>query len=385
MLLTAVVRASRVFSILGVLLFGGTAGAQLAIQSTFNPSNAADLCGVAVDHATGEVWLYGCSSTEVQRYSSSGAFLAALPRPGESANDVDVDFSPVGFTLDATPIPAGTLLFINGETALAEIYALDKSAGTVIESLNTAFGASHVVGGAFHPDRRTMFLLQDNVPAAADRNRIAEIDPATGSVLSSFQISSFSVSYGDLEVCASTGNLFVVSSLQTSIAEFTPAGTAVATYPLPVGVATLSGIGLNDSTGEAWVSSTNGNVWRLSGLPCPACAPALTVAKAAGELRVTWPGLATGTPVDLVKGDLQTLRATAGDLTAALDAVVPVSDVCVGNDVEAGMVIDDGLDPPSNAGRFYLGRCKGGTYDSLAPSQVASRDSGIAAAAGACP
>jgi len=89
--------------------------------------------------------------------------------------------------------------------------------------------------------------------------------------------------------------------------------------------------------------------------------------------------------VDIVKGDLQTLRATAGDLTAALDAVVPVSDVCVGNDAEGGMVIDDGLDPPSNAGRFYLGRCNAGTYDSLAPSQVASRDSEIAAAAGACP
>ena len=89
--------------------------------------------------------------------------------------------------------------------------------------------------------------------------------------------------------------------------------------------------------------------------------------------------------MDLVKGDLQTLRATACDLTAALDAVVPISDVCVGNDVEAVMVIDDGLDPPSIAGRFYLGHRKGGTYDSLAPSQVASRDSEIAVAAGACP
>ena len=383
--LARVARPLRLLSILGVLASGGSAGAQLVIESTFNPSSAVDLCGVAVDSATGDVWVYDCLSADVQRYSSAGAFLASIPRPGESANDVDVEFSPVGFTLDATPVPPGTLLFINGETGPAEIYALDKSTGTVVETLNTAFGASHVVGGAFHPDRRTVFLVQDNVPAAADRNRIAEVDPTSGLVLSSFQIPSFPVSYGDVEVCASTGSLFVVSSIQTSIAEFTPAGTIVGTYPLPAGVVTLSGIGINDGTGEAWVSSTNGNVWRLSGLPCPACAPALTIAKAAGEVRIAWPGLAAGTPVDIVKGDLQTLRTTAGDFTVALDAVVPAADVCVGNDATAGLVVDDGSDPPSNAGRFYLGRCQGGTYDSLAPSQVASRDSEIKAAVGSCP
>ena len=42
MLLTGVVRAFQVLSIPGVLLFGGTAGAQLAIQSVSRPSAASD-------------------------------------------------------------------------------------------------------------------------------------------------------------------------------------------------------------------------------------------------------------------------------------------------------------------------------------------------------
>lgn len=385
MRLASIIRPFRNLSILGALAVGGGAEAELTIQSTFNPSNAAGLCGLAFAATTGEVWVYDCSAADVQRYSGTGTFLATIPRPGESADDVDIEISPEGFTLDTTAVPPGTPLFVNGESGTADVYALDPSTGAVVETLNSAFGASHVVGGAFHPIRNTLFLVQDNVPAAADRNRIAEIDPATGTVLNTFQIPTFSVSFGDIEVCASTGNLFVVSSVQTSIAEFSPTGALVATHPLPAGVVTLSGIGLDDITGEAWVASTNGNVWRLSGLPCLPCAPGLAVAKAAGQVQVAWPGVAAGIPVDLVKGALPALRAAAGDFTAALDAIAPDSDVCVGDNVVTGMVVDNGPDPQASAGWFYLGRCHGGTYDSSAPDQIGGRDAEIASAAGSCP
>ena len=169
----------------------------------------------------------------------------------------------------------GTLLFVNGETGAAEIYAVDKQTGTIIDTLATAFGVSHVVGGAYHPERNTFFLVQDNVPGTADQNRIAEINPSDGSVINTFQITaSFNVSFG--EVCASSGNLFVVSSVETRIAEYTPVGALVQYHALPAGVSSLSGIGLDDLSGEAWVSGTGGGVWRLGGLPCqPTALPLL--------------------------------------------------------------------------------------------------------------
>ncbi len=247
------------------------ASAQLTITGQFDPSASSDNCGLGFDSSAGEVWVYGCSGATVQRYSTAGVPLSSVPRGGESANDVDVELSTKPFTLGATVLPPNALLFINGETGPADIYALDKTTGAVLSTLNTSFGVSHVVGGAYHRARQTLFLVQDLVPAAADENRIAEINTTTGAIVSTFQITStFTVNFGDLEVCNSTGNLIVVSSDETDIAEYTPTGTLVQYYPLPVGVSSLGGIGIDESTGELWVASSagGGDVFRLSGGPC---------------------------------------------------------------------------------------------------------------------
>jgi hypothetical protein len=248
-------------------LGASSARAQLAVLDSFNPSSASDLCGVGWDPSTRNVWVYGCSAADVQRYSPSGVFQNAVARPGESANDVDVELAPESLVLNATTLPKGALLFVNGEVGVAEIYAVDKATGAVLATLPTAFGASHVVGGAYHRARDTFFLVQDRVPA--DANRIAEIERATGAVLGSFVIgASFDVNFGDVEVCTATGNLLVASSIEARLAEFTPAGVFVAYHALPIGVTGLSGIGIDDATGDLWVSGTGGNVWRLGGGPC---------------------------------------------------------------------------------------------------------------------
>jgi len=261
-------------------LSGQAARAQLAIASQFDPSGIGSICGLGYDAGTGGLWVHGCFGADVQRYSTSGVFQSAVARPGESANDVDVEVSAGAFTLGATVVPKYSLLYVNGESGVAEVYALDKTTGSVVSSLVTAFGASHVVGGAYHRSRQTLFLVQDQVAAAADRNRIAEIDPQTGAVVGTFQIgATFSVNFGDVEVCNATGNLLVVSSDENRIAEYTPAGALVQYHPLPTGVSSLAGIGIDDATGELWVasSSTAGQVWRLSGGPCGATpVPALS-------------------------------------------------------------------------------------------------------------
>jgi len=67
-------------------------------------------------------------------------------------------------------------------------------------------------------------------------------------------------------VSAATGNLLVVSSIENRIAEFTPGISLVRYLPLPASVTSLSGIGVDDTTGHLWVTSTNSTVWRLGPL-----------------------------------------------------------------------------------------------------------------------
>lgn len=270
-----------VLALVLVLAASGAARAQLTIAGQFDPSGTSDNCGLGFDSAAHEVWLYGCSGANVQRYSTAGVLLSStVVRPGESANDVDIELSTAPFTLAATVVPSNALLFINGESGVAEIYALDKTNGAILSTLNTAFGASHVVGGAYHRIRQTLFLVQDLVAGATNGNRIAEVSPQTGAVLNTFQIATtFSVNFGDLEVCNSTGNLIAVSSDENRIAEYTPTGTLVQYYPLPVGVSSLAGIGIDESSGDLWVASSagGGDVWRLTGGPCAATpVPALS-------------------------------------------------------------------------------------------------------------
>src|SRR5690606_32445239 len=143
--------------------------------------------------------------------SQDGEELGSVPRPGESANDVDVTFTREQIDLGGTTLPAGTLLFINGESGPAEIYTVNKEDGNGGVTLSTGFANSHVVGGVCHPGRSTFFLVQDNVAGTATGNRIAEVDPVAGYTMQTFSVSdSLSVSNGDVDVSSVTGNLFVV-------------------------------------------------------------------------------------------------------------------------------------------------------------------------------
>lgn len=219
-------------------------------------------CGLAFDPVANEVLAYGCNATTISRYSTAGALLGTIARPGEAADDVDLDVVSAAFTLGATSIAAGTLLVTNGETGVADLHANGAM-------LATQFGASHVVGGALHAGRGTIFLVQDRVAGATEGNRVAEIDPATGAIASSWQTpAGYIVNYGDIDVCQSTGNLFLVSNMETTLLELTPTGTLVAEYALPAGSSDGSGLAIVDGTGTAWIGTPSGTAFQLSGLPC---------------------------------------------------------------------------------------------------------------------
>jgi hypothetical protein len=206
-------------------------------------------------------------------YDLTGAPLSTVPRPGESANDVDIDVAPTAFVMAGVEVPAGTLLFVNGETGVTEIYAIDPETGTVLATLITNFGASHVVGAAYHPTLDRYFAIQDRVPGATDGNLVGVLDSQTGMVTSTWSVvPNFDVNYGDIDVCLATGNLMLVSSNETTIGEFTTDGAFVRTHALPDGVGGLAGIALDDASGRVWVVSNSGGVWSFDGGPCSSAA-----------------------------------------------------------------------------------------------------------------
>lgn len=226
------------------------------------------LCGIGVDPIDDRVWVYPCSGATLHAFTPAGVADGTLARPGEAANDVDVAFAPEAATIGAASVAAGDMLFVNGETGVAEVHLPETAAAT---ALVTTFGASHVVGGGYHPGRDTLFLVQDRVPVTGG-NTIAEVDRVTGSVITSFStLPAFDVNYGDLEVCATTGHLFLVSDVEATIAELSPTGALIAEHALPAAVMAPSGIALTHD-GAAWIAGTGGGVWRVDGVPC---APAL--------------------------------------------------------------------------------------------------------------
>ncbi len=84
---------------------------------------------------------------------------------------------------------------------------------------------------------------------------------------------------------------------------------------------------------------------------------------------------------DIVSGDIELLRAGAGDFEHSGVA-------CLGDNVTALEMVDSGL-PAAAGGFYYLARAMGcgsnGTYDSSGSTQQGSRDAGVDAAMATCP
>ena len=225
--------------------------------------------GLGFDQVSDTIWTFG--GTTFRQYDRDGNLLVTLtPEAGESANDADLDFSTVDMSLGGVDIQAGTILFTNGETDVADVYAIGID-GTIFSTLNTEFGASHVVGSAYSETRGTLFLLQDNVPTAELDNRVAEIDVDTGEVINTFDLddleNSYDIFFGDLEVDNATGNLLITSSSEDEILQLTPEGEELSRLVIADGAEGSlggSGIALDEVRSELYVQDSSGRVFRYS-------------------------------------------------------------------------------------------------------------------------
>ncbi|HJQ99462.1 MAG TPA: FG-GAP-like repeat-containing protein [Candidatus Polarisedimenticolaceae bacterium] len=117
-----------------------------------------------------------------------------------------------------------------------------------------------------------------------------------------------------------------------------------------------------------------------NGFVAPSGAPALATSKSGVTIGLSWPGLGGADRYDVVRGDLGTLRSSAGNFTSSTLA-------CVAND--SALLQTSDTTPAGSGGLWYLARgvnCNAnGTYDDPASSQLPGRDAEIGASSSPCP
>jgi PKD repeat protein len=131
------------------------------------------------------------------------------------------------------------------------------------------------------------------------------------------------------------------------------------------------------NVGGAQQATKTGYICVTAALP-PAVVTGLTLGP--GKSALAWDATALATRFDLVRGSLGTLRSTGGSFATA-------TNTCLEND-GTDTSGSDTTSPATGAGFWYLVRAadcanRAGSYNDI--TQIASRDAGIAAAAGACP
>jgi hypothetical protein len=145
------------------------------------------------------------------------------------------------------------------------------------------------------------------------------------------------------------------------------------------------GDSISGSLGVGWQQDVPGPYVLSSaaiefGCAAPTATPELLLGQVGGETRISWIALTLVPAYDVIRGDLELLRATGGDFSASTVE-------CMADNGSDTIVVHTET-PSSGGGFWFLARavsCGSGTYDSGGPAQVQPRDAEIAASADACP
>ena len=272
MMKKSVILAAGLAGVCGIAAGGPVVGSGgIALVDTFNPAEGGAMNSIGFNALTNEVFVHFNFNASIHVYQPDGMFLRTIPKPFAGGNDDDMDFATVPVSVNGTTVPAGTLLIFEGETDQV-LYAVDPTDGTVLAQQlydGSAFG--QWTGGGYSLATDTFF------GADWSRDFIQEVDGDTGAILQEFPIRppgspAWDFFYSDLEVLDLDGNLYLVSSSQNSVRGLSPVGKWLGDFQLdPLGVSGMSGIAFDDAAGEAWISSQNGTVYRLSGFPPDGC------------------------------------------------------------------------------------------------------------------
>jgi hypothetical protein len=217
--------------------------------------------GLGFDTFGERVYVYQQFDSVIGRFTTTGVADGVLPLSGGTApsSRFDLDFAPAAFNLGSGVAPENSLLVFNGNLA-NEIYSVDKTTGAVHSFI--AYGPiMQMVGGAYHQPSDTFFTIN-----ISPTDFIKLVLPTASIATAGFSPAPFDVFFGDLEVDQSTGNLLLVSSQHSFIRVVDPNGLFIEEInvaPFGVGDGGLSGIALDDSTGDIWLLQLNGRVLHL--------------------------------------------------------------------------------------------------------------------------
>ncbi len=234
------------------------------LLDTIDPDSiVGSIVGIGIDPATGNLVLYGeFGGATINVIDQTGADVGTITSPGVNSNDYDLDYSLGPMTIGGTPIPAGTLLVFNGDDFVETLYAVDTD-GTVLAQVGLA--SVSLVGGAHIPGTNTVATVDFT---GEDFIRILSADD--GSEQGSFNPGPppFDIFYGDLDLAESTGEITVVSDAQNIVRQLTQQGFCVRELDVsPFGISGMTGVAIDDATGNLWISSRNGSVYHFDPRP----------------------------------------------------------------------------------------------------------------------
>ena len=243
------------------LMGQGTQAAELLSQ--FNPDELGSIVGIGIDPATGNLFVYGeFGGPSINIYDQTGAAVGTFPSAGINSNDYDLDFALNDMTINGVSVPSGSLLIFNGDDGPEQLYALD-SMGNVLA--NTSLASVSLVGGTHVPGTNTVATIDFD---AQDFIRI--LNANDGSEIGFFSAGPppFDIFYGDLDISEDTGEITVVSSSQNIVRQLTQEGFCVRELDVnPFGIFGMSGVAIDDTNGNLWISSTSGFIWNLDPRP----------------------------------------------------------------------------------------------------------------------
>ncbi len=253
----------------GIFSINVSAEAQIVLLDFFNPSELGEINGVGYDPVSGNLFLHESFNASIHEYSTDGSLAASIPDPGTHGNDSDYEFADVPININGTIVPANTLLVIEGETNPQKLFAIANDTGSILASVNLAEPIGALVGGSFHPTRETFITIDWS------SDLIREFDPVSGNQVNSFGFGAgWDAFFADVDVLGADNNLYLVSDSQNTIRVLGETGTFIQDIDVgALGISGMSGIAFDDVNGEAWISSTNGNIYHLGGfeaIPEPA-------------------------------------------------------------------------------------------------------------------
>jgi len=217
----------------------------------------------AIGYADGLIYAHFSGSGQTITYTPDGTQAGTLPFAPGAGNDSDIDFALSPLDVGGTIVPVGTMLVTQGEPSTQTLYAMDPGDGTILASQALAEPIGQLTGGSHDP------FEGDLVAIDWSNDVIRRFNTDDGSAGDSFGFGSgFDAFFSDVEVSAVTGNMYLVSSSQNFIRVLGPTGSLIEDLDVDsLGVSGMSGIALDHIAAEAWISSTNGTIYRLGGFP----------------------------------------------------------------------------------------------------------------------